>query len=421
VFLGLAVICGAAASGQLVMNLVPTHVDDTAQIQTALDNPACKSAPGCSIRLAAGTYHVDQIGGFGYFGEFRGAGKGKTVLLAKPNLDFSSFNPANPPSKTNRYPFLVYFLDGEIRISDLTIRADEPVPTTGWDALGFPIYQLAALLVVLGSESNSVLERLSLEGAPSPLTSPLPGKNVFNGTYHESGSLAGNPAQTLKGNHRIIECDYRHSINGASISVVSDGEFVIGGEPGKGNRFRELSRAMFVEDLWNAVVTISHNDIEAYNNGLWLMDYAWPVAPASKKPSLFTVERNRIRVTGPPINFLPTAGIFASIDDMIKAGSTISGNVVRLDNPGFGALVYGTHGALFERNVVTGEGPAAFALDWIASGALVNWNHVQGFKPTTAHFWLGAQTSGNRLAGVTPDLSVKDEGTGNTVEGPGRK
>lgn len=51
----------------------PNGTDDTAGIQAALDS--CVGAgPGCTVQLAAGTFHVSQIAVTGFHGSLVGTG-----------------------------------------------------------------------------------------------------------------------------------------------------------------------------------------------------------------------------------------------------------------------------------------------------------------------------------------------------------
>jgi pectin methylesterase-like acyl-CoA thioesterase len=71
----------ASAGGSTIFVPPPNGVDDTANIQAALDACVAKGAD-CTVQLAAGIYHTRQIVEYNFNGTFRGADTDSTIIDA---------------------------------------------------------------------------------------------------------------------------------------------------------------------------------------------------------------------------------------------------------------------------------------------------------------------------------------------------
>lgn len=125
--ISLALGFGHAQSGGMdarTVRVEPSGVDDTAALQDALE--ACRFASsGCNVELAAGSFKARPLLVFGFRGALRGPGKDTTVIEALPGIDVVDAEPAViavAPTTTEPWPFLVTFVDGDVEISDLTLR-----------------------------------------------------------------------------------------------------------------------------------------------------------------------------------------------------------------------------------------------------------------------------------------------------------
>jgi len=81
--LGLALLLPATAwAGTHTVNVPPpTGVDDTANIQAALDT-CVAYGPGCTLQLQAGTYFTKQLVAYNFQGTFKGMGRDVTKIEA---------------------------------------------------------------------------------------------------------------------------------------------------------------------------------------------------------------------------------------------------------------------------------------------------------------------------------------------------
>src|ERR1035437_6672068 len=75
----------AWASGHTVKVPPPNGVDDTANIQGAL-NKCVAYGPHCTLKLAAGKYLTKQVVVYNFQGNFKGMGIDSTTIEALPNL-----------------------------------------------------------------------------------------------------------------------------------------------------------------------------------------------------------------------------------------------------------------------------------------------------------------------------------------------
>jgi hypothetical protein len=156
----------------------PNGVDDTADIQAAFN--ACTGyGRTCTVQLVKGTYYTSQITVFGFQGTFVGMGQGSTTVLALPNLPDPTSFPGPPPSPTNPWPALFTFVNGELRISQMTISEpySTPLSAPGWfTGTGFDT-ALFAIVLVTGVQAYASVDNITVLGGPGDAY----GVNNYNG------------------------------------------------------------------------------------------------------------------------------------------------------------------------------------------------------------------------------------------------
>ncbi len=212
-----------ARTGKII-RVSPTGIDDTANIQCAFDWANAKG-PGMTVRLTPGTFHTAQIVVNDFHGSFRGSGANKTVIVNLPNLYVTPLNGFdNPPSAGNPLPFLFSFIDGKFVIADLAVHIDahEGNITTGWAVSGifgtFSAYELAAAIVISGTQADAWVTRILVEG--EPLENSLLGYSTINGIYYE-GIIGAIPAP-LSGSYRLTNSTFRTVGSGSPIANLKD-------------------------------------------------------------------------------------------------------------------------------------------------------------------------------------------------------
>ena len=123
--LGLIMLLPATAwaRGHTVNVPPPNGVDDTANIQAALDT-CVAYGPGCTVKLAAGKYLTKQVVIYNFQGTFKGMGIDSTTIEALPNLPVTNLTVTScQPNLTDCiWPGLFEFVDGNISVSDLSIK-----------------------------------------------------------------------------------------------------------------------------------------------------------------------------------------------------------------------------------------------------------------------------------------------------------
>lgn len=115
VFLAMSVPVGAV---DLIVSVPgPSGGDDTAVLQTALDDCMNNHPAGCTIQLSAGTYRSQQLFGENFHGSVKGMGMDATTVQVLPFLEVTpgpvtyEFD-LNLPSRTNKLPVPAAFHGG---------------------------------------------------------------------------------------------------------------------------------------------------------------------------------------------------------------------------------------------------------------------------------------------------------------------
>jgi len=148
----------------------PNGVNDTANLQAAFNS--CTSHNWvCTIQLVKGTYYTDQIYAIGFQGSFVGAGQGATIIQGLANLQSpgaaynTSTNPfwAAAPGPANPWPDLFTFVNGNFRVSQMTLVDTyfNPVPN-GWNYAGYDLTYLWADILVTGEQANAAFDHFAL-------------------------------------------------------------------------------------------------------------------------------------------------------------------------------------------------------------------------------------------------------------------
>ena len=166
--------------------VLPNGHDDTADIQAAFN--ACGSyGPGCTVELVKGTYYTAQIAVYGFQGSFVGAGQGRTVIQALPNLPAPNptYNTATVPfwagnptgaAGSNPWPDLFTFVGGTFSISGMTINElnANPITSPGWEG----VTALYAVILVTGEQADAAIAQVTVNGAAGDITGYAPGTTV---------------------------------------------------------------------------------------------------------------------------------------------------------------------------------------------------------------------------------------------------
>lgn len=263
------------------ITVIPTGVDDTANLQCAFD-VAIATGPGVNVRLVAGAYHTAQIVVFGFYGHFSGAGANETIIYNLPHLyvvaDF-----LNPPSAENPWPELFYFFDGDFSISKLAIRIIGQEPVQEWSISGMFLNELAAAILISGTEVYAEIDHVLIEGEIKPAS--LLGYNLLNGIMYEGWEeWLGNPP--ISGSYRLTDSTFLTVGWASPIINLANASVVI-----TRNYYKNTFIATDGGDFVNSTIEYSHNNIDG---GLIGLDF-WNGDPPTDTDSTFLVKNNRFR------------------------------------------------------------------------------------------------------------------------------
>ena len=183
----LAMPTAAWAGGYTVYVPAPNGVDDTANLQRALDD-CVRIGQDCTVQLAGGRYLTKQLVAYSFHGTFRGQSQSKTIVEALPNLPVNSWDHDNttwwPPNTTDHtWPDLIMFVDGDIRVSDMTIKTTS-IPATQPYYLfgGIEFRQFLGAIRIMGQyRTQASIERVSFEGRRDETS--VAGFNLINALY----------------------------------------------------------------------------------------------------------------------------------------------------------------------------------------------------------------------------------------------
>ena len=404
----------------------PNGVDDTANIQGALDT-CVADGRGCTVQLRAGTYLTKQLVAYNFRGTFKGMGKGRTTIEALPNLPVD-MEPVGgvpeslcqPNTTTCRWPSLIIFVNGDIRVSDLSIFITAPpgTATTTWLFGGSPFTGLYNALSFMGQHVTACIDRIHMEGLPDPTN--LAGFNVVNALHFHGifpRSLTPWDWYFLSGSLTVRNS----SFSSATVGIAQDGfvkssRITIGGSPSAGNHFEKGWAGVDMEANENSVVEISYNESSGSIAAMWVVPWQPVFVPAS--PSRYFIHDNKFTGTG-----LGAHGFFFSDDaanPWIRAAAW--NNTVELqDTLSEGIGVYNTKGTVIWNNSVTGtDGFDAIGLVNSTLDSVIN-NNVSGFTVDStvgnAQIYLDPATTHDLVVCAERSDTVLNQGTNNTIIG----
>jgi hypothetical protein len=398
--------------------LKPNDVDDTVQLQAALDS--CSGAtPPCQIVLSKGVFHTDVLLVRNFRGRIRGQGAGHTIV--RPVAGIALRSTAVPfladPTLAEPYPVLLHFADGgDIHLTDFTLEFPEDMQVEPYDAAGPIKDALLSAIMVDGTETaRLVVSRLEIIATERPPETSRFGSALLN-------------AIRFEGQIRLV--------NGIEIvTPLAGGEFVAHDTSirgvGLGFALRDLRNVnaeivdnavqnarllgVFLTDMGNSDALVADNRISSELTGVQILRGVRP----PEDPSTFRVARNAFK-----INELGTS-LFGPGDGLVFVDITPDGGIDRafvrnnditLGVEAFeGIFVLGDRGGVH----ITGNqisGPALDAGITIVDsrGTHTRQNDFSDLEPGKADVWLQSTTSDCRV--VEPDGTVLDEGSNNEVK-----
>jgi hypothetical protein len=413
----------AWAQGHTVTVPPPNGVDDTANIQQALD-VCVKYGPGCTVQLAAGKYLTKQVVVYNFHGTFKGMGIDSTTIDALPNLPVNYpdnfVGSCQPNLTTCLWPSLFEFVDGNISVSDFTIKATAIPPTQPSLYDGATATELYELLGFTGQHPTDVsVDRIRMEGLPYISPTSLTGYTVDNGV-HYSGDFPRSSAAFdyyfLSGSFNVRNSFF----NGLFVAVSQDGfskssQITIGGSPSTGNHIENTCGGLDIEPSENSVVEISYNESSGTCAGMWVSTSWTPFVASS--PSRYMIHDNKFIGTEENADGML---LFDEVPPFIQA--TVWNNTAEVqDILSEGIGVFNTKGTVVLNNRVTGsDGMDGIGLWSSTLGTVIN-NNVSGFTIDStqgfAQTYLDPGTSHDLVVCAEPSDTVLNQGTNNSIVG----
>ena len=412
----------AWAGSYIVYVPAPNHVDDTVNLQAALDT-CVAHGKGCIVQLAAGNYLTKQLVAYNFQGTFKGKGMSQTTLEALPQLDVTGFpeRPADEffeckPNTTDcTWPSLIIFADGDIQISDMAIKITAVPSAKPYWVYGSEITGLYDVVRVMGlyNRTNASLVRVAISG----MADNSGGTNVANGVIF-AGEFPKSKTDLdyyfLTGTFSVTNSSFNTMLNGIlADGFFTDSRLTIGGSPAAGNVFGDLPFGIDIQGLGNSVVEVSHNTVAtgSYASVLVMPWCCW----VPTKPSLFLIHDNIVKPTGP---YADGILLYDPNDPTSKwLYSLIYNNTVEAQDIGYGGIsIYSTKGTTIINNKVSGNGQDGIGI-WDGTYAAVLSNEVTNFTafPDLAQIVLDGTTTHSTVVCKTFNDTVMNVGTDNKL------
>ena len=396
----------------------PTGIDDTANLQTALDT-CVVNGPKCTVQIDKGNYLTKQLVAYNFQGSFKGMGKGQTIITALPELPVNSWDLDQtiwyPPNTTDHtWPALIMFIDGDITISDMAVKVPSLQATQPY-SLGTTL--LAAIWVMGKSRTNAVIERIAVEGAGDMLGY----FNLYNGVLwggrFPKSSVYGDD-YPFTGTVVLRASSFKTMASGGWFTsgitgVAKDSRVIIGGSPQAANVMEDTQFGIAVTNLENSVVEISHNRASGVLGGLAQLILSFMAIP--NKPSFFNIHHNQV-IAAPPY----ADGILL-VDDPVShlIYGLVHNNTVDVQNTCCGGITaVSTTRTTIVNNKISGTGGDGVGI-WGGSYAAVLKNDVSNFtaSPDLAQIVLDGMSTDSTVVCETPNDTVMNQGSNNKIIG----
>lgn len=217
----------------LEVAVLPTGVDDTANLQCALDVAASRG-PGAIVRLAAGDYYIAQVNVYGFEGRLTGAGMQATVIHNVPwpipvtPIDYFTAL----PSADRQWSGLLFFVKGDVAVSDLSVKISGFPVTTGttfssWDSEPFTELQFA--IAAVGEGTQASLLRVFIDAEPAPVRDEEnPGASLYGTNLINAVTLAGLVYyEPISGALTVQQCRIQGAAGSVELMSLHDATVVI--------------------------------------------------------------------------------------------------------------------------------------------------------------------------------------------------
>ena len=385
------------------INILPTGVDDTVNLQCALDHAIANDFP--LVNLGKAEYFISSVIAANYVGTLSGS----TIASTTVNVLNDSIN-CQAMLDRKRAPSAIKFASGEPRIRNMTIVTDTPCVD---HSIGLYVLHFTGVAdqetsctsdVIFGSVDRVVLQGTEVYDPLSTAVAALP-----------EGSFFGGCQTTLLGTFKLNRSEITGYTNGVTTILHSGAQVDINFNHFAHNRFDVLIPNA------NLSATITRNNFigvagsESDYTGIQVLtdDIA---APDSNR---VVIHKNTFDIAAPgPAN--GSAIMFNQTEKIAKLSTIASENTFNLaGNAAFGIVGGGVSGSIVNGNLFRGSASTGIAANPASSAQSSNWAILAnlGFKNLETQgpdILLGPDLV-NSVVGANQTDQVQDLGTGNTV------
>ena len=117
-----------ASCGEVILVEAVSGTDITDNLMQAFIE-AKSAGPGSCVQLPEGEFYLGFIEVQDFFGSFKGAGQGKTIITANTGLDCDAV------WNNGLFPYLIKFVSGDVYVNNMTLQTPSGGPCIGDVAL----------------------------------------------------------------------------------------------------------------------------------------------------------------------------------------------------------------------------------------------------------------------------------------------
>ena len=399
-------------NSSMVINVAPTGIDDTVNIQCALDTAASDGYP--TVRLGRDSYYISNLLVEGFKGSFEGTAQAATLLeVIDGSLDCSLMR------LRGRVSAAIKFVNGEPRIRYMTIRAN-------MSCLSSKRYLTSILHftgestkaencdndVIFAAVDRVIIDGTSIDDGPRVAVSVDP-----EGQWHWKGGCK----DTLLGTFKLNRSTILNTRAGLRTSMKSGAQVDI-----NFNEFRGNLEAVTLADT-NQNTTITANKffgdstLDDWYFGILVTNFSDDPPPSSR----LVVHNNEFNVAS---SFDESGSIAVCVSFNLggsgsgvisRIDSIISNNKFNLSDDGaYGVLYYDTSNTHVSGNRFSGSGARAIMVagDAEVSGWDITANtgleNFSSFYEEDIRFF---SNTSNCIVGPGQGASILDDGTDNTI------
>ena len=386
---------------ELVIEVPATHIDDTYNIQCALEVAADLGIP--TVKLAANTYYISQVLVADFNGTLEGTTKTSTVIeVLNQSINCDGMRAAG------RVPSAIKFVSGEPRVRYMTIRASQPCMSST---------PLKAILHFTGGPADEpgcendvifgAVDRVNLDG-----TAFTGGASAGVAAYAEGNTLEG-CKETLLGTFKLNRSRISNTDFGVVTSMQAGAQVDI-----NFNEFVENRIAVYIWDSnQNTTITtnnfMSGNSVSNYRyNGIRVRT----LSPDAPNRTRVVIDNNDFNIASS--DYLPAYAVFVEQDYPVSnISSVVSNNRFNLSKFSSGLWYWDVSNTHVSANKFAGDGDRAvhvFGTDPVSGWTITANKGLGSFDANRSDIYLDENTF-ECIVGAGQDAVVNDEGSDNTV------